>query len=554
MVAALVGVALLGPASAVATPVPAKSAGAFVNSIGVATHTSYSNTVYASRFQELKAKLAELGVHHIREDLMPERPDQYKRLNELAAMGIGSTLIMGKPTNGVSGLNALTSTVKNDLTKVDALEGPNEWYLSGQRNWGAQVAEYQKLLYTAVKSDPALASLPVLGPSTIFWQTGELGDISQWLDYGTIHPYPGGYPAEGYLSRHLEFAKLSSGSKPVVATETGYQTALNSTGTNQPVSEAAKATYMPRIFLEYFRRGVARTFAYQLVDQSSNPNFDEVEAHYGLLRNDLSATPSFDALRNMIDILGEPNTSFSPGTLDYSLGGNQENLHQLLLQKQDGSFCLALWRDTSVWDPVNKVALNPGSSPVTISFQQPIANVQTYAPNSSSTALSSISSPTSPLSLEIGPQVRIVRIATGDPSSPPTGEQPAPEIPTGEPTTEPAPTGEPAPAPESEPTRKGKGGKPKRLMLWAPSGSAQAGHRLVVHGRVIGATPAPATPVAIQRWKDGWHTVEHGHSSRSGFFDQAIRVTGRPHSGVVRIRVVAPAAVPSRPIHVRVTA
>ena len=41
---------------------PVQSAHAFVESIGVDTHFSYTDTPYVSRFEEVKAKLAELGM------------------------------------------------------------------------------------------------------------------------------------------------------------------------------------------------------------------------------------------------------------------------------------------------------------------------------------------------------------------------------------------------------------------------------------------------------------------------------------------------------------
>jgi hypothetical protein len=62
----LLAIAVATPKPADAAPVPAKSAASFVESIGVDTHFSYTDTPYVSRFQEVKAKLAELGVHHIR--------------------------------------------------------------------------------------------------------------------------------------------------------------------------------------------------------------------------------------------------------------------------------------------------------------------------------------------------------------------------------------------------------------------------------------------------------------------------------------------------------
>ena len=563
--AVAIAACLLAPGSAGATPVSAKSADSFVGSIGVNTHTYYTSTVYYSRFPEVKAKLAELGVRNIRENLRPNRSDQYQRLNELAAMGIKSTLVMGDPREGTSGLNTLLSIAKTSLKgSVAALEGPNEYDNQGISNWLSPLVGYQEYLYNTAKADPALSSLPVIGPSLVHQESQEaIGDISRMLDYGNIHSYPNGYTPESNLTTHLSHEAPVSGSKPIMATETGYHTALEWTGSHYPVSEQAMAVYVPRLFLEYYRRGVAKTFSYELLDEAAGSN--DREDNFGLLHNDLTPKPAFTALRNTIDILDDPGSSFSPGSLDYTLGGNQENLRQVLLQKRDGVFYLALWRATSVWDPINKVTLNPGSAPVSISFNQPISSVQRYAPNESSTAKSSTSSPSGPLSYEVGPQVQILRIATGEgspaPAPEPTPTEPTPTEPTPTPTeptptpAEPTPTEEPAPAPE-ESTKKGgksggKGGR-KRLSLWTSSRSVRAGHPLAIRARVIAPTPVSSTPVAIQRWQQGWRTVDRGLASSKGLLDKRIKLAADGESGIARIRVVAPAAVPSRSIAVRV--
>jgi hypothetical protein len=411
--AILLAIAVATPKPADAAPVPAKSAASFVESIGVDTHFSYTDTPYVSRFQEVKAKLVELGVHHIREDLLPGRPDQYTRLNELAQAGIGSTLIMGSPENGDTGLEELLSIARTKLTGVDALEGPNEPYSDdNEPDWTANTDAYQQALHEKATSTPQLASLPIVGPTTIFWQNGELGNISPWLNYGDIHPYSGGYPPEEYLERHVDFAALSSGSKPLMATETGFHNAMNWKGDFPATSEAATAIYTPRIFLDYFQQGIARTFDYELVDEFADPSGEERESHFGLLRNDLSPKPAFTALKNLISIVGEGNESFTPGALDYSVTGNGEKLHEVLLQKADGTYYLALWRSSSVWDPVKQVPLAAPTRPVTVQLGQPLASAAEYMPNRSSGPLAQL--PTSgPLQVNVGPEVVILELTPG---------------------------------------------------------------------------------------------------------------------------------------------
>jgi len=560
--------ALFGQTAA-AAPIPSRPADSFVGSIGVNTHFYYSDTPYVERFEQVKQRLAELGVRHVRENIAPDnRPDQYRRLRELAATGIKADLILGDPRNGISTLDHMLSVVKTELTgALDAVEGPNEFNAQGVANWAPMLREYQQHLYTAVKSDPSLSPLTVIGPSITNWgDAEELGDISGMLDVGNAHPYTS-KPPETVVTEALERSAQTAGAKPAFTTETGYDTAMNYTGPESflPVTEAAQAVYMPRVFLEHFRRGVSRTYSYELLDEFPDPKLTDRESNFGLLRNDLSKKPAFDALRNLIGILKDPGSSFTPGSLDYSLEGNQEGLRQVLLQKSDGSFYLAVWRATSVWDPINKVALNPGSPPISIKFNQPISSVQLYAPNVSDAPQSSIVNPSGPLSYAIGPQVQILRITPGPSGAPTTEPTPTPTEPAPIPTEEtapvpteptPAPTEEPAPAPE-ESTKKGgksgsgKGGR-KRLALWTGSRSVKAGQPLAIGGRVIAATPTASTPVAIQRWEGGWHTVGHDHASPAGLFHEKVKLASQGRSGIARIRVVAPAAVPSRQISVRV--
>jgi hypothetical protein len=502
---------VLAPAATASDAHVASGADTFVESIGVNTHTLYNYTAY-DNFEAVKARLAELGVRHIREDLALERPDQYERLNELAAMGIKSTLILGDPSKGASGLEEMISIVKTNLGgAVDAVEGPNEFDMRGGPNWAAELREYQQNLYGAIKADPSLAALPVIGPSIVHRTNQEaLGEISGMLDYGNIHSYPDGEPPESNLSSQLGRAAANSGAKPVVATETGYHTALNWDGEHRPVSEEAMATYIPRLFLDYFSRGIPRTFSYELVNEQPDPANAERESNFGLLRNDFSPKPAFDALRNTIAILADPGPAFAPESVDYSVGGSRADLHQVLLQKRDGSFYLALWRATSVWDASAKAALDPPAEAVTLSFDRQVKNAQRYLPN-----VSEASSPLSlhgdqPLTLNVGPQVVILRLTLGARTQ-------------------------------------------GRVRVWVAKHSVPAGGRVAVRGNLPSQAAGRSLAVRIQRWhKHGWQTVSRSRTSKSGAFRKKIRMPAHINSRASRLRVVAPRAKPSKAVRLRI--
>jgi hypothetical protein len=504
---AALALAVLAPSAGAESASPADS---FVESIGVNTHTYYMYTAY-SDFEGVRARLAELGVHHIRENLVTDRPDQYQRLNDLAAIGVHSTLIMGEPGDE-EGPEDYVSTIRSNLGgAVDAVEGPNEFDSRGGPDWAAELSDYQQRLYTAIKSDPSLAALPVIGPSILHRSTQEaLGDISGSLDYGNIHSYPDGEPPESNLSSQLDRATLNSGAKPVLATETGYHTALNWGGEHRPVSEEAMATYIPRLFLDYFSRGVTRTFSYELVDEKPDPANAEAESNFGLLRNDLSPKPAFTALRNTIAILADPGAAFSPESLDYSVGGSQADLHQLLLQKRDGTFYLALWRAGSVWDPNAKAALAPPSEPVTLSFDRQLKGAQRYLPNLSAEGAPITLHGDRPLQLDVGPRVVIVRLTMG-------------------------------------------ARRQDRIRVWLARHSVPAGARVAVRGQLPSQAAGHSLGVKIQQWhKRGWRTVSRSRTSKSGTFRKRIRVPVRTGAHASRLRVVAPAAKPSKAVRLRI--
>jgi hypothetical protein len=465
---AVLAVSAVGASAAAAET--ARPADSMVDSIGVATHTTYNDTVYYQRFSELKEKLAKLGVRHIREDLMPNRPDQYQRLNELAGMGVGATLIMGSPSVPTGTLENLLGVVRTKLNRVDAVEGPNEYYLSGKADWTSLARDYQQRLFEGINSNPSTASIPVLGPSTIFWQAGELGDISQWLDYGTIHPYPGPYPSEEYLARHMDFAARSSASKPLMATETGYHNAINHTGGHVPVPEATSAVYLPRLFLDNFSRGVRRTFSYELVDSFPNAANDDCESHFGLLRNDLSEKPAFTSLKNLIGILSDPGPAFQANDLDLTVGGERSNLRRVLLQKRDGTYYLALWRTSRVWNPDQRVEISPATSAVTVSAPG-LRGAQLLAVNRSASAQKTLAGSSSEVRVDVGAEVVILQLdlgnSAGAPSVSPAEEViPPPVVP-----SDPAPAPAPAPVQPAPKAAEDGGAKP------AESGSSQNGGR-----------------------------------------------------------------------------
>jgi hypothetical protein len=367
--------------------VPAHSARAFGDSVGVNVHIGFSDTPAYSSYGAVEARLRELGVRYVRDGLCATCTEWIQRLERLAAAGIRSNIIAGNltgtPSTLAQNLQAIRSRLRN---AVVSLEAPNEPDQTGDPQWVAKTRAFQQDLYLRVKGDPALAHLPVLGPALVHplsWPA--LGSLTSVLDRGNMHPYPGGGTPLHNLGELLPLAANTSGSEPIVATEAGYHSDLTTTSGHYGTSERAIAIYTPRLALEGFRRGLERTYIYQLADmwpESQRPsNVAPFDNAFGLLRSNLSPKPSFLALRNLLRAVDADSAPVAaPGGLRLALEGAGPEVRQLLLASADGSYALVLWREVSVWNRVARQDQVPAPSPLNVIVGQPIAIAQRFDP------------------------------------------------------------------------------------------------------------------------------------------------------------------------------
>jgi hypothetical protein len=384
------------------SPSSARSADDFVSSIGINTHLSYLNTVYANAYSTVvRPKLQELGVRHVR-DGGTVWPDAnwmnlvYGRYRDLAtSFGIKFDVVMS-PLGGTgnytdaSHISTLLSYIGAD--NVDAFEGLNEHDLSSDPAWATEIAQMQKAIYTYVKGNPTLASkYLVLGPSFVYSSSpSSVGDLSGYMDDGVAHPYPGGnIPSSAVTPSRLQWLATTDGSHPLMATETGYNNALQTTNGHLPVSESAAGKYIPRLFLENYKAGLVRSYSYELIDEGTSNT--DIEQSFGLLRQDGSEKPAFVALRNLIAVLADPGPAFPVGNLSYALSGDTTSVHQLLLQKRDGRFDLVLWQEVSSFNLQNRTDVTVTPRSVTVTLPSAPRQVKIFTPLTSSTATSTVS-------------------------------------------------------------------------------------------------------------------------------------------------------------------
>ncbi|WP_218080022.1 CARDB domain-containing protein [Anthocerotibacter panamensis] len=412
-----------------AAPERARSADSFVDSVGVAVHLRYTDTVYGNYYGLIKPKLQELGVRHIRDG--GDDAQFFQKLNDLAGVGIRSLLVMD-PRDGIDPARAV-AIAKTVAPSIEAVEQPNEYDISGDSNWRTTLKNYDASLRAAFKSDPAVANLPMIGTAFVtFDATNTVGDLSPYVDFSNMHPLRYFPPdndqnnaAPNNIAVETAFRAKPFGNKPMWASETGYDAGCPGVGTG--ITEAAQGKYVPRFYLQWFNTGLVRTYIYEFIDEKPD-NCTEPEYHYGILHNDGSPKPAFTAVKNLLALLKEPGAKFTPGSLDYTLSGNTTNLRHTLLQKSDGSFYLILWQaaKSSYWPGEARSGQDIYVAPtqVTLNLATRITQATTYLPNTSTNSTGQFTNPTQ-INLNVPDYPLVVKLSPSSAPPPPaSGGQP----------------------------------------------------------------------------------------------------------------------------------
>ena len=434
--------ALLFISDKLAAQLPARSAYEFVESVGVCTHFDYTNTNYVQQFDSVKTFLNELGVRYFRDRAAVHTDHGNQRCLEIYnEYGIKNVAVFNPRSNKLlrsSAIDKMISRAADTPQMIAAFEGPNEYdnnHPSADTNWVASLYAFQDSLYTKTKNHPetALQDMPVLGPSTTFYRgVASMGDFSEVCDYYNIHAYPGARAPTHPLSEYLTEVPKYNGDIAIYATETGYHTALKrGPRPHYPINEASEAKYLPRLFLEYFRAGVVKTFSYEFMNLQANPGNDNMKHNFGLIREDLTKKPAFYAVKNMLTILKDESDAHPPQSLDYTLSGATDNVEQLLLQKSDSTFYLVLWQDVSVWDRKQQIETANPEAALTLTFHQSVLQSKVYLPyheSNPSAPLAPIAVQDNPSSVEISlpDHVMIVEIT---PTPVPVGPPPVAGLP-----------------------------------------------------------------------------------------------------------------------------
>jgi hypothetical protein len=375
----------------------ARMSDSFVDSIGMNTRIDLWT---ASQYAVYKSAMRTLGIRHVRDVNQTDQPPlTWQDLT--STTGIHGTLTSDPrwitPAGAVTNIKALGNS-------IEAVEGANEYDGSGDPNWVTTLRNYTQQLYSDIRSDPVTAGLAIVGPSVVNPDASKVGNISAWVNYGNFHPYDlwPPEPPSAHIDTWLSAHQVMFPAEPYEITEVGYPTATALPGLSNSVSLTVQAKYLSRLFLEYFNRGIRRTFVYDLADW---PNTDPSNwsANLGIIRSDGSPKPSFNALENLIALLKDPGPSFTPGSLSYDVSSSTTTLHQTLVQKRNGTFYLVLWNEiTSTNADVD--------ASVTVTFGQAIGHATTFLPMKSAAAAGSYSNITT-LNLNVPDHPLVVQLS-----------------------------------------------------------------------------------------------------------------------------------------------
>jgi hypothetical protein len=411
-----------------------QTAQSFNQSIGVNLHPNFYDTTYGS-YAAWKSSLLAGGFTHARVNFDPGDAYLASVIKDLASSGVKVEALVNYSTSPSSVYNAL----KADPALAHAIwgiENPNEYDLSGDPSWAANLRSYTINLSNVIKGDPATAGIQIIAPD-VTWNGSQvahaqlLGNLSAYVDYGNVHAYSGGtMPSDSFISAELQVSNIVAPGKPMLQTEIGYPTQQpeGSDAGFPPMAETQAAILMPRVYFENFRAGIAYTDVYEFLNERADAGFED---SFGFLHADYTPKPEYTVMKNITTLLADPGgaASFTPGQLTYGLQGADAQTRSLLLEKQDGSFWLAVWEQVEVWDPQHQVALNPPPVPVTLNLAA-AASGAVYVPNSNGT--SPVSSFTDTQSVAFGSSAAVTLIQLSPSSAPPApAPGPSPSPPTG---------------------------------------------------------------------------------------------------------------------------
>ena len=312
-----------------------------VGFVGVNAHLNGTDAKWQPTLTGLRA----LGVRHLRDVAATGAPQSFfDRHAEVGGLGIKSIFTAAHGTSA-SALERFAARVSAD---AEGFEAPSGMDASSDASWAQDV----RADVTSVHSSAKALGLLSFGATLLSEASySSLGDLSAIEDYAAVGALPcAGVEEQVSLNCALAAVKQQQAwltSQPFVVTGTTPATASQ-------LPAAVAALYLPRVLLEEWNAGAARSYRADL-DVASTSDF-------ALLDQSGAETPAFRALAGLLSLLKDNGAAaFQPGSLTYSLSGVDGSVHHALFQKSDGSFYLALWVEAASYDAKTRTMLSvPG--------------------------------------------------------------------------------------------------------------------------------------------------------------------------------------------------
>lgn len=295
-----------------------------------------------------------------------------RRWNEIAAAGIRTDVVTDAWMGWNSNCNGTcfeqySNALGINPSSIEAFEDPNECdQHSNCTEFGARkvtaaytVANWTPLLWTL--HSPSIA---IFGPAMAFPQGyAQFGNLSPYMDYGSIHDYPGNdYPENDVVPIWRSGAAEMSGELPLVSTETGYNT--DPTFSNHGVSELAQERYIPRMLFTHLYYGIRRSYLYEFFDFPAGSGTGQYFG--GLLHGDYTPKPAWSRLMGLMDYFTDSDIS-PRQPLRYEIPAAQCGvLYHVLFQRSNGVYLLALWLATPLWNRIGHTDMAPTTERITL--------------------------------------------------------------------------------------------------------------------------------------------------------------------------------------------
>jgi hypothetical protein len=405
-------------------PATAVAANGFLNSLGINIHMSQG--VLEASYEPL---FNYTGIRNARDLGASGHAAAYVTLHDNTGVlfdifadnsgNVGDLLSTGKSLANAGGLLAFegANEPNNFPITYDGQKG-------GATGTWLPVAQYQSAIYSQVKGDSTLMQYPVFGVSLDGAENDNVGlqfltipsgagtlmpDGTQYADYANPHdylipfdnsllvnneawgasgplvtgPWDGLYREYGVTWKN-HFAGYSNdqlATLPRVTTETGWPTG---NGTNRTISEDQQGKLYLNTFLDFYKQGWTQTFIYQMRDNEGGP-----ANTWGIFHADSTPKSAATDIHNLTTILAD-DTSNAPGSLGYSISNEPATVHDMLIQKSNGTFYLAVWDERVVGTGSDDVTVNLGGAHSTVNVYDPTigTSIQQHLTNVSSVTLS----------------------------------------------------------------------------------------------------------------------------------------------------------------------